>query len=42
MECKDCAYCWKTEMDSYPRCHWEPRAPGEEPPCVEQERDAEL
>lgn len=33
MICNDCVYCWKSEDDEYPHCHFEPRAPGELAPC---------
>lgn len=30
MNCEYCGYYYKEEDDSVPRCHFEPRAPGEE------------
>lgn len=33
MKCSDCFYYWKEDDERYPSCHWEPRAPGDIPPC---------
>lgn len=37
MNCEYCGYYYKEEDDSVPRCHFEPRAPGEEAPCSEED-----
>lgn len=37
MLCKDCAYCWQEEYESYPDCHWEMRCPGDIAPCEEED-----
>lgn len=33
MKCSDCCYFWKEEDESYPSCHWTPRALGDMAPC---------
>jgi hypothetical protein len=46
MKCTDCLYLWKEDAEKYPRCHWESRAPGDEPPCEDdgywEDNDAPL
>ena len=37
MNCKECCYCWKDEGEKYPSCKWVQKAPGELPPCEEEE-----
>lgn len=33
MKCKDCPYCWKSEDESYARCHYERIADFDLAPC---------
>lgn len=40
MRCSDCPYFWYSEADEMLICHWVSRAPGDIPPC-EQEDDYE-
>ena len=37
MRCSDCCYYWKEEDELFPSCQWEARAPGEVPPCEEDD-----
>lgn len=37
MKCKDCNYCWKEDYEDYSSCKWEPKAPGDIPPCEEKQ-----
>lgn len=39
MVCIDCNYQWKEEQDKYPCCHWVEKAPGDIPPCEEEDYD---
>lgn len=33
MKCSDCCFFWEAYDEDWPSCHWEPRAPGDIPPC---------
>ena len=33
--CNSCIYYRREENDKYPRCYFEPKAPGDIPPCEE-------
>lgn len=35
--CKNCIYYRREENDKYPRCYFEPKAPGDIPPCEEDD-----
>lgn len=35
--CKNCIYYRREENDKYPRCCFEPKAPGNIPPCEEDD-----
>lgn len=37
MICRECAYFWEDEIGELPYCHWELRAPGDLPPCEEDD-----
>ena len=37
MRCSDYLYFWYSEADEMPICHWVPIAPGEIPPCEEDD-----
>lgn len=35
--CKNCIYYRREENDKYPRCYFKPKAPGDIPPCEEDD-----
>lgn len=39
MACIDCCYFWREEGEESRCCHWEPRCPGDIPPCEEEEEE---
>ena len=39
MTCIDCCYFWREEGEESRCCHWEPRCPGDIPPCEEEEEE---
>ena len=39
MTCIDCCYFWREEDEESRCCHWEPRCPGDIPPCEEEEEE---
>lgn len=39
MKCADCCYFWREEDETFQSCHWEPRCPGDVPPCEEEEEE---
>ena len=39
MKCIDCYYLWREADEESLRCHWEPRCPGDFPPCEEEEEE---
>ena len=36
MKCANCCYFWREEDEDFDSCHWEPRCPGDVPPCEEE------
>lgn len=42
MTCEECLYCWKDENENYPSCKWEAKAPGDLPPCEEEDERYEV
>ena len=39
MKCADCCYFWHEEDETFQSCHWEPRCPGDIPPCEDEEEE---
>lgn len=39
MKCSDCCYFWKEDVEDYPSCKWESKAPGDMPPCEYDENE---
>ena len=42
MTCIDCCYFWREEGEESRCCHWEPRCPGDIPPCGEEEGEEDV
>ena len=42
MTCIDCCYFWREEGEESRCCHWEPRCPGDIPPCEEEEGEEDV
>lgn len=42
MTCIDCCYFWREEGEESRCCHWEPRCPGDIPPCEEEEEEEDV
>lgn len=39
--CLECCYCWREDWEDRPHCHWTMCAPGEVPPCENDDYDEE-
>lgn len=40
--CLDCCYCWREDWEDRPHCHWTMCAPGEVPPCEDDDYKKEV